>query len=196
MIKKHVRSILVTIMLFCFTMMVLLPVFVQAQHNNEKTNLDLNLLDDPKERSIYFFRKGVFYENSDVHYFSIPLREGKKYVGRIWVTAPEGGDIILRLIGDTTYSQVLVIAAPTLKNDLLELNYTSDATITGSIRITYVNMVSTQKPTYTLYVNQAGFAGLWWIILSGIGILAVLTVLLTFAIIGMRSVAKKRQKKR
>jgi len=62
--------------------------------------------------------------------------------------------------------------------------------------ISYVFFASTQKPTYTLYVNRAGFAGLWWIILSGIGIVAILAVLFTFAIIGMISVAKKRQKKR
>ncbi|MHA1188123.1 MAG: hypothetical protein ACTSSK_14845, partial [Candidatus Heimdallarchaeota archaeon] len=131
--KKHVRSILVTTLFFCYLMMVLLPVFVQAQNNTEPTNLDFNLLDDPKERTIYFFRNGLLSEQSDVHYFHIPLREGKNYIGRLWITAPDGGDFLFRINGDTTYGYKIVSTVGILKNELLEFNYTSDATITGSI---------------------------------------------------------------
>ena len=176
--------------------MIFLPLFIQAQHENEQTKLDPNLIIDPKERPIYFFRKGIFADTADVHYFQIPFREGKIYLARLWLTAPDGGDFTLSLTGDTTFEIKVTSTYDILRNELLEVVYTSDATISGEIRVLYNNPSSTQKPTYTLYVNRAGFAGLWWIILSAIGIVAILAVLFTFAIIGMISVSKKRKNRK
>ncbi|MHA1306399.1 MAG: hypothetical protein ACTSQN_03795 [Candidatus Heimdallarchaeota archaeon] len=194
--KKILRIIQSFVLLFCITVMFLLPVFIQAQNDPIQSEMDMNMINDQKERTIYFFKKGILVDTTDVHYFRLVMREGKKYIARLWITAPDGGDISISLTGDTTFSIELISVFENLKNEKLEFEYLSDATIAGEIRITYVNFASEQKPTYTLYANRAGFAGLWWIILSGISVLAILVVLFTFAIIGMISVAKKRPKKR
>lgn len=192
--KKTLRILLFFTLALCSTGVIFLPLLVQAQNEPFPSYFNTNLLNDLTERSIYFFKKGVLDDAGDSHYYRIPLREGKNYSVKLWITAPEGGTFVLALFGDLTFGQDLISTSDNLVNELLEFEYKSDATITGEIRIIYSVSGSTQKPTYSLYANRVGFAGLWWIVLSGVGILAVLVVLFTFAIIGMISVAKKRRK--
>jgi len=194
--KRSIRILQFTFLFFCFIPMIFLPIFAQAQVDSTVSNIDLNMIDDYHERSLYFFQKGKLNVLSDVHYFRISLKNGNTYSAKLWITASDGGDFIFTLTGDLTNGQIVISTLANLDKELLEFEYTSDATITGVIQIIYINMASPYYPTYTLYVNRAGFAGLWWIILSGIGALAILVILFTFAGIGMRTVAKKKRKKR
>ena len=57
--KKTLRILQPFVLLFCILAMFLLPVFIQAQNDSIQSEMDLNLLNDPKERSIYFFKKGT-----------------------------------------------------------------------------------------------------------------------------------------
>ncbi|HUU78840.1 MAG TPA: hypothetical protein VMX55_10870 [candidate division Zixibacteria bacterium] len=196
MISVVRKIFVITSLILCFISFISLPIFIQAQNISDNQNFNTNALVDPYERSLYFFKKGQFAVDYDAHSFSMTMKENKIYVAKLWITADDGGIYYLRLKGDLTEMEVHIETSEKLEKRLLEVKYTADDDTTGRIVFTYYTAISDQIPTYTLYANKAGFAGIWWIILASIGILTVFVVMFSFTIIGIKSTAKKRSKKR
>lgn len=164
--------------------------------NSGDIEFTTELLNDLKVRRAFIYRKGIFAEVSDWHIFKFKMKQDVDYVARMKVTAVDGGYFALVIRGATTLSADFDTISSPITNYLFETNYTADATTTGQVDVTYILVSSTQNPTYSLYLNKSGFAGWWWIALSGIGSVAVLIFLFTFAFIGMTSVAKRKKGKK
>lgn len=187
--------IFLAILSICITEMIILPIIVDSQRNSGDIEYTTELLNDLKVRRAFIYRKGIFAEGSDWHIFRFSMKQDVEYVARMKVTAVDGGYFIIAIRGATTLSAYYEDISNPITNYLFETKYTADATTTGQVDMTYLFLSSTQNPTYTLYLNKTGFAGWWWIALSGIGALAVLVFLFTFAIMGMISVSKRKKKK-
>ena len=125
------------------------------------------------------------------------MKQDVEYIARMKVTAAYGGTFYIILWGVSTNANYFNTYSSPITNEVLEIVYTADGTITGQLEIIYSTPILNQEfPTYTLYFNKSGFAGWWWIALSGIGALAVLIFIFTFMIIGLISVSKKKKKSR
>ena len=132
----------------------------------------------------------------DSHWFQVALKQDVEYILRIRVTAAYGGTFIIAIHGVVTLSSYVEIFSSPITNQVLETVYTADGTTIGQLNIIYSTVTPMENPVYILYFNKTGFAGWWWITLSGIGALAVLIVIFTFMIIGMISVAKRKKERK
>jgi hypothetical protein len=164
--------------------------------NSGDLEFKTDLIEDEKVRRPFIYRKGVLIEQQDRHTFHFKMKRNAEYVGRVRYTAYQGGYLTIGIYGEITLSYYYEDASTALINYKMEVKYTADATTTGRVELYYLLLTSSQKPTYTLYLNKTGFAGWWWIILSGLSVLAVLIFFVTFSVIGVRSVTKNKKRSR
>ena len=151
---------------------------------------------DYKVRSVILYKKGLLYAGGDIHRFYVALEEDVEYIARIKITAEYGGTYLIRIMGLFTQSSYSEGFSDKLTKHVLETVYTSDTTMDRYVEIIYTPASPTERPVYTLYFNKTGFAGWWWIALSGIGVLAVLIFMFTFMTIGLITVSKRKKKKK
>jgi len=195
--KIKMRNIVfLTIISICVFEAIFLPIIVDGQMNSGEIEFKTESINDLKVRSILLYKKGIFNEFSDVHRFQVKLKQDVEYIARIKITAENGGLFFISLYGVVTFSNYNEDISTPITNQIFEIKYTADGTTTGELQVTYILLTSPQFPTYTLYFNKSGFAGWWWIALSGIGVLAVLIFMFTFMTIGLITVSKRKKKKR
>ena len=203
-LKKKIKMrnfVFLVILCICTIEAIFLPIIANGQINNGNTEFTPETILDLKVRSVILRKKGIFSEIGDAHWFHVALKQDVGYIARIKITAAYGGTFLILLRGVSTLSSYNEIFSSPITNQVLEVVYTADGTTTGDLDILYSTSTPLENPTYTLYFNKTGFAGWWWIALSGIGVLLVLIVNFTFMVIGMTSIAKrkkgtKRKKKR
>lgn len=193
---KMQNIIFLTVLSICICEVIFLPIMIDGQMNNGDIEVTTELLNDLKVRRAFIYRKGVFAEVSDWHIFKFEMKQGVEYIARMKVTAVDGGYFSVAIRGATNLSAYFETIGNPITNYIFETKYTGDATTTGQVDVTYILVTSTQNPTYTLYINKTGFAGWWWMALSGIGSLAVLIFIFTFMIVGLVSTSKRKKKKR
>lgn len=193
---KMRKLVFITVLSICISEIIFLPIIVDGQRNNEDIEIATEDIYDFVPKKLIFYRKGKFFEFGDTHRFYINFKSGANYIARIKVTSIGGGTFDVTIQGITTSSTNSGSFGSTITDQVLEVTHTADATGTGHVTLTYVPSAALYKPEYTLYFNKTGFAGWWWIILSGLGTIAILAFLVTFSIIGIKSVAKGKKKKR
>jgi len=193
--KIKMRNIVfLSILSICITEMIFLPIIVDSQMNSGDIEFTTETIYDLKVRRAFIYRKGIFAEVSDWHIFKFKMKQDVDYVARMKVTAVDGGRFVIAIRGATTLSFHDEDISSPITNYLFETNFTADATTIGQVDVTYILVSSTQNPTYSLYLNKSGFAGWWWIALSGIGAVAVLIFIFTFMVIGLISTSKRKKK--
>jgi hypothetical protein len=195
-IRNKIRKIVIlTILSFCIVELVFLPILIDGQNNKEEIVYSSEMINDLKVRSRIIRKKGIFSDIGDSHWFQVALKQDVEYIARMKITAAYGGTFIIALFGVTTNSFYTEIFGSPITNHMIETIYIADGTTTGLLQIIYSTAILHQEfPTYTLYFNRTGFAGWWWIVLSGIGALAILSVIFTFMIMGMVSFSKRQKK--
>jgi len=184
-----------TVLCICIGEVVFLPIIVEGQMNNGDIEFTSDLIDDLVVKKIILRKKGLFSTIGDSHYFKVAMKQDVEYVARLKITASYGGNFGIYLQGVLTNSWIVDTLSTPVTNYRLEVLYTADGTATGTMQLLYSTSTPQETPSYTLYFNKTGFAGWWWIVLSGIGVLAVFVVLFTFSIIGMISVSKRKKAK-
>lgn len=195
--KIKMRNIVyLAILGICISEIIFLPIIVEGQRNSEDIELTTEVINDLNVRKVILRKKGIFSDVGDTHWFKVALKQDVEYVARMKFTAALGGTFIISLTGVSTNTVNFETIGTPVTNYLLEAIYVADGTTTGTLQITYSTpSIHQEFPTYTLYFNKTGFAGWWWIALSGIGTLAVLIFIFTFMIIGMMSVSKRKKTK-
>jgi hypothetical protein len=191
--KKMTRlstSIAAVILLLVFTMPVLLTL---GQSNHSSTSLKVNA----EASNIILYKKGYLESNGglgDFDSFKVNLKAGKEYVFyarvnipaglfNLLVTGPGGND------GDTeTWDETDPKSARVLKFYFIP----SDS---GEHDLVMSGTGFSADSTYRIYFNRAGFAGWWWMLLAGIGALAIL-VLIIFGITKLFRKKKKKKRRR
>jgi hypothetical protein len=194
--KIKIRNV-VFLVILCFSIgeSIILPIFITGEMNNSYTNITTDDIYDFVAKSVILRKKAIFDVNSDLHRFYVNLKEDVEYIARIKITAEFGGDYLIRIRGTITDGWQSAIFNGAITNQKLETTYTSDGTGQGYVEIIYNTISLIERPEYFLYFNKTGFAGWWWIILSSIGLVAVVAFLLTFTTIGIISVKKRKKKK-
>lgn len=188
--------VFLVILCICTIEAIFLPIIANGQINNGNTEFTPETILDLKVRSVILRKKGIFSEIGDAHWFHVALKQDVEYIARIKITAAYGGTFFIILRGVSTLSSYSEIFSSPITNHVFEVVYTADGTTTGDLDILYSTLTPLENPTYTLYFNKTGFAGWWWIALSGIGTLMILVFMFTFMIIGLISVSKRKKKKR
>ena len=195
--KIKMRNIVfLAILSICVVEAIILPILVNGQLKEGDIEITTDDLIDFKVRPVILYKKGLLYEGGDQHRYYVSLKQDVEYIARMKITAEYGGTFLIRIMGlftSSAYSEGFTVP---LSNHVLETVYTSDTTMDRYVEIIYTPVSPTERPVYTLYFNKTGFAGWWWIILSGIGTLTVLIVIFTFMVIGMISVSKRKKKKK
>lgn len=190
------KAVFLAILSICVVQTIILPIIVEGQNTNEENEFTTEDILDLRVRRAIWNKKGTFYETIDMHTFYFKMKQDVKYVTRIKITAEYGGYFFLTLRGFALIGSIAEDFTSPITNQVIEIKAVGDATTNGRVTITYIDSTYVANPVYTFYLNKAGFAGWWWIALSGIAVLAVLVVLITFAIIGMKSVAKRKKMKK
>jgi len=195
--KIKMRNIVFLIFLsICVVKTIFLPIIVDGQKNSVSIEFTTETINDLTVRSIILHKKGIFLKVGDTHWFRVSLKQDVEYIVRIKITAVYSATFVINIYGVSTFITHSEGFSTPIANQVLEAVYTADGTTTGLIDIMYLPASTQENPTYTLYFNKTGFAGWWWIALSGIGALAVLIIIFTFMVIGMISVAKRKKGKK
>lgn len=119
------------------------------------------LINDLIVRKKILRKKGILADIGDTHWFQVALKQNVEYVARMKITAAYGGTFIIALFGVTTNSFYSELFGSPITNHMIETKYTADGTTTGLLQITYSTSILHQEfPTYTMYFNKTGFAGL------------------------------------
>ena len=78
----------------------------------------------------------------------------------------------------------------------LEAILTPTSTDEFGIMISETNGFDFIDTEYTLYANRSGFAGYWWMILSGLGVLLVLILIVSILFRSKKKKPKRRKRKK
>jgi len=192
--KIKMRNIIfLTILSICISEVIFLPIIVDGQKNSS-IEFTTETINDLTVRSIILHKKGIFLKVGDTHWFRVSLKQDVEYIVRIKITAVYSATFVINIYGVSTFITHSEGFSTPIANQVLEAVYTADGTTTGLIDIMYLPASTQENPTYTLYFNKKGFAGWWWIALSGIGVLAFLIFNFTFLILGIKSVSKRKKK--
>ena len=122
------------------------------------------------------------------------LKSGKQYFFWTSINIPEGwfGLSVIGPGGTHAEEEFWVESDPN-SDRKISFNFTPSAD--GDHSIFVGSVIATDAGNYQLYVNKAGFAGYWWLIL--VGVLALVLILLIPILLFSRSKkGKKKRKKR
>jgi len=186
--KIYTKAILFAMILFTFLPGILTPIIAV---NNQNNNLSTNTVYDKVHKGFVYLSEtlsGVV----DADFHKIYLKEGKEYYfsakfdnpNGVWLTLiiANGVDIAIDN-GDWD--------ANTPKNQWkIELILTPTSTDNFTINVNEFNGFDIIDTNYTLYANRSGFAGYWWMILIGVGALAIIILLIALVI----RIAKPKKK--
>jgi len=192
---KMRNTVFLAILSICVVEAIILPILVNGQLKEGDIEITTDDLIDFNVRPVILYKKGLLYELGDQHRYYVSLKQDVEYIARIKITAEYGGTYLIRIMGLFTQSSYSEGFSDKLTMHVLETVYTSDTTMDRYVEIIYTPASLSEQPVYTLYFNKTGFAGWWWIILSGIGMLTVLIVIFTFMVFGMISFSKRKKKK-
>ena len=188
--KFYLKSILFSFILFTLLPGILSPIVAS---NDQTTDLSLNTNYD-KVHNGFVVLSETLSNLLDIDTHLITLTIDKEYYFSVKFDNPNGlflsvvvtnGVDIVARFGDwdqnTPKSQwkIVFVLTPTSTDEF-------------SIMISELNGFDLIDTNYTLYANRSGFAGIWWMILSGLGAVLVLI----FIIVILSSVFKKKPKKR
>ncbi|NHJ49079.1 MAG: hypothetical protein FK733_14930 [Asgard group archaeon] len=161
---------------------------------------DNNLTTNEAFTKVY---KGFLYKKDSLEAFLgtdsfiLYLKGGKTYYFQFKVDNSVGASIMVSLTGSPGHLEFGSWDAddPVSMRKIIFL-YTPDATGNATLVITKLIPIDNAESDYTVYVNRQGFAGYWWMILSGVGVLLVLILGVVLLIRLLRKKPKKKKRKR
>ncbi len=192
--KFHLKSILFSLVLLTILPGILAPIIAEKSQNND---LSLNA-DYPKVHNGFVVISETLSGLIDIDTHHIMLKVNKEYYFSVKFDNPNGlflsafvtngVDSAFRL-GDwdvnTPKSQrkVTFVITPTSTDEF-------------TIMIDEFNGFDLIDTKYTLYANRSGFAGIWWMILSGLGVLVILIIIFALLFSKKKKKPKKRKRKK
>ncbi len=155
--------------------------------------LEPEIYTDPYIRKMIIFKSGKMTPQFDYHLYTMHLSEGKSYTFYLKIYNKIGGEYIFNVSDQSQSIHELVEWDETTGffekkiKLVLEPNHNGDY----SIEISYQNILQDKNSHYTLYANEQGFVGWWWLGLIGLLILAVFL----FLVIGVPLLVRSKKKK-
>lgn len=192
--KPITKTLLFLAILLTFLSGFLLPIFGS---NNNNTNPSLNTVYDKVHKG--FLLKSDSLEallGTDSH--KIELKGGKVYYFDLKVDNSIGGSITAVLTGGSPGHADIGTWDGNDPKSMRRITflYTPDTTEIYTLTIIKIIPIDNAESDYTLYVNRQGFAGYWWMILSGLGALLILILIISILFRGRKKKPKKRKRKK
>ncbi|NHJ31674.1 MAG: hypothetical protein FK732_02320 [Asgard group archaeon] len=186
--KFYPKTILFSFVLLTLLPGILTPIFAV---NNRNTNLSTNATFDTVHNGFVVITEtlsGVV--DIDIH--KIMLKANKEYYFSVKFDNPNG--IFLSVLVTNSVDYAVEFGnwdANTPRNQWkIAFVLTPTSTDEFTIYIDEFNIIDSIDTVYTLYANRSGFAGYWWMILSGLGVVVVLILIIVI----LSSVFKKKKK--
>lgn len=143
--------------------------------------------------TLFLYKSGKFVPGDNTVICHIRLKEGKEYVFRSQLrTIYDNCTLTASSLSGGWSEDITWNWSATDKEKVIKFNYTPLIDDDYTITLTK-DPFSTGIQNYSLYVNQTGFAGWWWMLLSGVGILVALFLIIFFSIRAVK--ARKKAKK-
>ena len=192
--KFYPKALLFTLVLFTILPGILTPIIAE---NNQNNDLSINTAYDKVHKGFVVLSE-TLSNLLDIDTHIIELKADKEYYFSVKFDNPNGPFLSLFVSnGVDSGFRNGDWDANTPKNQWkVELVITPTSTDNFTIMISETNGFDLIETNYTLYANRSGFAGIWWMILSGIGVLVViiLVILLLFKMFKKKPKKKKRKK--
>jgi hypothetical protein len=191
--KSITKAMLFSFVLFTFLSSTLTPIIGSIYH-------DIGLTTSTDFEKIH---KGFLYKSESLEAFGgadsykLVLKGGKPYLFNFNVDNTVGFSIVVTLFG--VPGDLLVGAwdadDPKSMRKIVFI-YTPDDTSNHTLLIAKILPFDNVETKYTVYVNRNGFAGIWWMLLTGIGALAAIVLAIALIIRSSRKKKKKKKRKR
>ena len=192
--KFYLKSIIFTFILLTILPGILTPIIAENKQNN---TFSLNTVYDKTQNGFVIITETLSgLIDLDTHV--IALKADKEYYFSVKFDNPNGlflsivvsnGIDIVAKFGDwdgnTPKSKwkIAVVLTPTTADEF-------------TILISETNGFDMIDSKYTLYANRSGFAGIWWMILSGLGVLVILIIIFALLFSKKKKKPKKRKRKK
>jgi hypothetical protein len=188
--KSFTKAMLFSFVLFTFLSSTLTPIISYIYHDIGLTTST----DFEKVHKGFLFKSESLEAFGGADSYKLLLKGGKPYLFNINVDNSVGFSIVITLFGVPGDIHVGTWDADDPKSmRKIVFIYTPDDTSNHTLLIAKILPFDNVETKYTVYVNRNGFAGIWWMLLVGIGALAA--IILTIALI-LKSTRKKKKKKR
>lgn len=192
--KFYLKSILFSFILLTILPGILTPIIAENKQNNtlspntvyDKTHNGFVIITETLSGLIDLDTHVIALKADKEYYFSVKFDNPNGLFLSIVVS--NGIDIVARFgdwDGNTPKSQwkIAVTLTPTSADEF-------------TILIGETNGFDFIDTKYTLYANRSGFAGIWWMILSGLGVLLVLILIVFILFRGKKKKPKRRKRKK
>jgi len=192
--KFYLKSILLSLILFTLLPGILTPIIAENKQNNnlspktayDKVHNGFVVISETLSNLIDIDTHLIQLTVDKEYYFSVKFDNPNGVFLTVLVT--NGVDAVARA-GDwdanTPKSQwkIVFVLTPTSTDEF-------------TIMISELNGFDLIETNYTLYANRSGFAGIWWMILSGLGALLILILIVFFLFRGKKKKPKRRKRKK
>ncbi len=204
----QLRKINKTLFLITTILLLMLPTVFTSSINLDDAGCKVQALHDDKERSVILYKREDFHNYFEIHYYRLKVKEGASYHLRLKLLTELDANFQLRVqvlkeYGDPVVTGFDVISeeianwgsSTSSEQQVIDLRFQADEDYVFRLVIVK-NSGTVNGGDYSLYFNQAGFAGYWWIILAGVGIVVLVVFVITFPILHRKkSKGKKRRRK-
>ncbi len=190
--KKNIQKIIMfSLILLAFIPGILTPIIGLNKH---ESNHNLATAFDE-------VHKGFMYKSETLEAFGgadsyqLELKAGKTYYFSIKFDNTVGWSLFVTLIGSPGYVDVGAWDAndPVNMRKIMFL-FTPDTTQNHTLIILKSAPFDNVETEYTVYVNRQGFAGIWWMILIGVGALVIIILLIALVVRVVKPKKRKRRK--
>jgi len=149
-----------------------------------------NLIDDdPTIRKVPLVKTGVLGTLLDYDSYHLELKKDVEYVCWANIKISEG-TFVITAVGAPDFFSTSNNWNSSTPNRKHVVKLTFFASHDGEYTISVATVAASEEGKYTLYVNKAGFAGIWWMLL-----IPILVLLLIFGLVFFLRVRKRRKKR-
>ena len=128
--------------------------------------------------------------------YKLALKAGKLYYFSIKIDSGLGLQFFVTVMGNPGDAYVGTWGSGDPEDmRKIEFTYTPAVDSNQTLLITKILPIDMVENEYTVYVNRNGFAGIWWMILAGIGALALIILVIALIIRAARPKKKSKRKK-
>ena len=189
------KKIITKIVTYCLIILTLSPIVtltVQSQMNGGSNDLAINT-EDTKLYKGLLFKRGTLGNILSFDHYHFQMKANKTYVLRAKIAITDGGfSLDVSGPGGIHFEPTSWSSSDPKSARVIQFLFTP--TVTGDHSIIVWCYVGNDAGDYSLYVNQDGFAGWWWILAIGIGTLLLIVII--FVVISRVAKPKRKGKKR
>ncbi|NHJ86405.1 MAG: hypothetical protein FK734_13155 [Asgard group archaeon] len=195
--RNNYAKIFVSLMIIFSILPISSVMVLSMENNNSAMVLQTSSAEDKIHRG-FLYTNGVLAGFVDIDAFTVILKEGKEYYFWLKADIASGALVSLAILGDGINHLEFGSWDSNDPASMRKIIYTATSTDAGnhSVLVTYTGLLLTDICEYTLYINQVGIAGYWWMIAAGVGALLIVIIVIVLIAKAVKPKKKKGKRKR